>query len=74
MVLEGSSKEEATTREPLLLTLDQVSQSLHLSRTTLYRLIAQNGLPVIRIRRTVRISPVRLRQWLEQREQISSET
>jgi len=39
MLEEESHKEEVTPQEPLLWTLDQVSQTLHLGRTTLYRLI-----------------------------------
>ena len=63
---------EVACQEPLLLTLVQVSKSLNLSRTTLYRLIEEEGLPILRFGRSVRVNPVRLRAWLEQREQIFS--
>jgi excisionase family DNA binding protein len=61
--------EHATAQEPLLLTLNQASILLNLGRTTIYRLINQEGLPVMRFGRAVRIHPVHLREWLEQREQ-----
>jgi excisionase family DNA binding protein len=72
MLEEEPHKEDATSQEPLLWTLDQVSQTLSLGRTTLYRLIDQEGLPVMRFGRCVRVNPIRLRAWLEQREQMSS--
>ena len=61
--------ENATAREPLLLTLNQASTLLNLGRTTLYRLINKEGLPVMRFGRAIRIHPVHLREWLERRGQ-----
>jgi excisionase family DNA binding protein len=66
--------EHTTTQEPLLLTLNQASTLLNLGRTTLYQLINQEGLPVMRFGRSVRINPIRLREWLDQREQPLSDT
>jgi excisionase family DNA binding protein len=66
---EETRTENVTAQEPLLLTLNQASTLLNLGRTTLYRLINQEGLPVMRFGRSVRIHPVHLREWLEQREQ-----
>ena len=54
--------------QPLLLTIAQVSKSLGLSRTKIYALIATEGLPVIRFGRALRVSPISLQQWLQQRE------
>jgi excisionase family DNA binding protein len=66
---EETRTENTTTQEPLLLTLNQASTLLNLGRTTLYRLINQERLPVMRFGRAVRIHPVHLQEWLEQREQ-----
>lgn len=54
---------------PLLLNIPQVMKLLDLSRSKVDKLINREGLPVIRFGRAIRISPVSLQQWLEQREQ-----
>jgi excisionase family DNA binding protein len=54
--------------QPLLLNVSQVSKLLGLSRTTVYKLIDTEGLPVVRFGRAVRVRPTALQSWLEQRE------
>ena len=55
--------------QPLLLTIPQVAAMLGLGRTKVYELIDQEGLPVIRFGRAVRVSSLSLQQWIAQREQ-----
>jgi len=50
------------------LTIREVSEQLHLSRSTVYELIAREGLPVVHFGRAVRVSKVSLEQWLARRE------
>lgn len=59
------------SQQQALLTISQVAEMLGLGRTKVHELIAAEGLPVIRFGRSVRISPVKLQQWLEEREQRS---
>jgi excisionase family DNA binding protein len=60
--------QEANRMEvPTLLKIPEVAARLRLSRSQVSRLIAQERLPVIRFGRAVRISPMALQRWLEQR-------
>ena len=54
--------------EPLLLNIPQVCKMLSLSRTSVYKLIQAEGLPVVRFGKAVRVSPVALQQWLDRRQ------
>ncbi len=55
--------------EPLLLTIPQVAKSLGISRALVYTLLAKNeGPPVIRFGRSVRVSAASLRRWVEEQE------
>ncbi|HEY4035892.1 MAG TPA: helix-turn-helix domain-containing protein [Ktedonobacteraceae bacterium] len=60
-----------TTLESLqpLLTIPAVAKMLNVSRPTVYVLIDMEGLPIIRLGRSVRISPVSLQKWLAEHEQ-----
>ena len=58
-----------TAAQPLLLSISDVATSLGLGRSKVYELIAQEGLPVIRFGRSVRVSVASLQKWVEQREQ-----
>jgi excisionase family DNA binding protein len=61
---------QATTDlQPRLWTISQVSQALKLGRTKIYELIWKEHLPVQKFGRAVRVSPVELQRWLEEREQ-----
>lgn len=51
------------------LTIAEVSDQLHLSRSKVYDLMAREGLPVVRFGRAVRVSVVALHEWIDQREQ-----
>lgn len=62
------------TPEPLqplqpLLTIPVVAEMLGVSRPTVYQLINNEGLPVIKFRKARRISPLSLQNWLSEREQ-----
>jgi len=54
---------------PRLWTISQVCQALNLGRTKIYELIWKEHLPVQKFGRAVRISPLELQRWLEEREQ-----
>ena len=55
--------------QPLLLTIPQVAKSLGISRAMVYALLAKNeGPPVIRLGRSVRVSAASLRRWVEEQE------
>lgn len=51
----------------LLLNIAEVSEVLRLSRTKVYQLIACEGLPVVRLGKSVRVSAWSLERWIEQR-------
>ena len=61
-------KTDEVLLQPLLLNVPQVSELLGLSRTTVYKLIDTEGLPVVCFGRAVRVRPMALQSWLEQRE------
>jgi excisionase family DNA binding protein len=64
---QNASSQEAS--EPLLLTIAQAAKSLSISRAMLYALLAKNeGPPVIRLGRSVRVSAASLRRWVEEQE------
>ncbi len=52
-----------------LLTIPAVAKLLCVSRPTIYTLIDTEGLPIIKLGRSVRISPVSLQKWLVEHEQ-----
>lgn len=51
--------------QPLLWTVEQAMQELQVGRSKFYRLVNQEGLPLIRSGRWVRVSPDALRRWIE---------
>ena len=55
---------------PGLLTIPQVAEYLGVCRAHVYRLI-NNGLPVIRLGRSVRIQMTSLQRWLQDQEEIT---
>lgn len=58
--------------QPLLLTIPQAARSLGISRAKLYVLLAQQqGPPVIRFGRSVRISIDSLQKWIKEQENAS---
>lgn len=54
--------------QPRYITVEQAAKILCLGTTKVYEMIAYEGLPVVRFGRAVRINPVRLDEWLDQRE------
>ena len=55
---------------PGLLTIPQVAEYLGVCRAHVYKLI-NNGLPVIRLGRLVRIHKTSLQRWLEDQEHVT---
>ncbi|MDP7201215.1 MAG: helix-turn-helix domain-containing protein [Dehalococcoidia bacterium] len=49
----------------LLLTIPQVSETTHYSRSFIYEAIAAGSLKVVRKGRTIRVSAEDLRAWIE---------
>lgn len=66
-------RQESTRNEisvqPLLLTIPQVMKCLSLGRNKVYDLINDEGLPVQRFGRAVRVPYGELKQWLANRGQ-----
>jgi excisionase family DNA binding protein len=60
-----------TTPEQLqpLLTIPAVAKLLGVSRPTVYQLIDNDGLPVVKPRKARRVLPASLQSWLSEREQ-----
>ncbi len=56
--------------QPMALTITQVAQALGLSRSKVYQLIYQEGLPTVRFGRALRVRHAALLHWLEQREEV----
>lgn len=54
------------------LTVEQTRAELGFTRAFIDKLIREDGLPVIRIGRTIRIRRVALEAWLEAREQVTT--
>jgi excisionase family DNA binding protein len=59
---------EKASSLPLLLSVPQVAKTLGIGRTKVYELIADEGLPVIRFGRAVRVPVASLQRWVERRE------
>jgi len=52
--------------QSLLWTVKQTMQELQVGRSKFYRLVNQEGLPLIRSGRWVRVSPDALKRWIEE--------
>jgi excisionase family DNA binding protein len=57
--------EDSTLPSLPLMTIMDVAHHLKLSRATIYRLIAHEGLPTIHFGSAVRVDPTALRQWVQ---------
>ncbi len=69
--LEGGNTLEQhneTAPQLQLWTIGQVGKALNLGRTKIYDLIEKENLPVQKFGRAVRISPLELQRWLEERQ------
>jgi excisionase family DNA binding protein len=67
MRTKGDTMEEIPPTYPLLITVEEAAKILSLSRTMVYELINREGLPVHRFNSAVRISPIELKTWLDER-------
>jgi excisionase family DNA binding protein len=54
----------------MLLTIPEVAASLGLGRTKIYDLIANDGLPFVKLGTATRVSVISLQKWVEQREKL----
>ena len=57
--------------QPLLLTIPEVAALLRLGRTKVYDLIANDGLPFVKLGTATRVSVISLQKWVEQREKLA---
>lgn len=58
---------ERSTNPVLLMKVPEVAEQTGLATSYVWRLVAQGELPVVRIGRTVRIRPVDLERFIEER-------
>ena len=58
-------RKRETAIQPLLLSIPEVARSLSVSRSTVYKLIDVEGLPVVRFGRAVRVRVIALEQWVD---------
>ena len=61
-------EDQAETTLQLLLNVQQGAKLFNLGCTKVRQLISYEGLPVLRFGRAVRIDPIQLRAWLNQRQ------
>lgn len=59
----------ATTHQPLLITIEEAAKLLRMGKTKIYNLINNEGLPVKRFGKMVRISVTELQEWLDARKE-----
>jgi excisionase family DNA binding protein len=60
-------EETPPSTQQLLITVEEVARILSLSRTMVYELISCEGLPVHRFHTAIRVNPVELQIWLNER-------
>ncbi len=63
-------KESIPVQVQPLLTIPTVAKVLGVSRPTVYGFINNDGLPVIKLGKTIRVSPLSLQNWLAERERV----
>jgi len=51
--------------DKLLLRPPEVAEVLGIGRSKVYELLAQGALPLVRVGRSIRVSAVELRRWVE---------
>ncbi len=56
-------------QQPLLITVSEALAILKVGRTKFYRLINDEGLPVVKSGRWIRLSPTALQRWIEEHQQ-----
>jgi excisionase family DNA binding protein len=59
--------EETPPTPPFLITVEEAARLLSLSRTMMYELINREGLPVHRFHSAIRVNPIELQDWLNER-------
>lgn len=62
-------EQQNTPPQTLLWTVEQAMQALQVGRSKFYRLVNQEGLPLIRSGGWVRVSPDALKHWIAERQQ-----
>jgi len=50
-----------------LLTVDDLSKSLRVSRVWIYRLVREKKIPFYHVEKCIRFSPSEVNEWLEER-------
>lgn len=62
---------ERTSEDITYLSVEQVTEKLGISRPFCDRLIREEGLPIVRLGRSIRIKSSSLNKWMEKREMTS---
>ena len=65
---ELGSADDSPSSQPLLLTVPQAAQQMHVSPAMVYKLILTDGLPTVKLGRATRIVYSSLVDWLRERE------
>ncbi len=61
---------QQVSQQESLLTIQQVTEMLQVSRPTVYVLMEREGLPYLKIGKSLRFSPLSVHAWLAEREQV----
>lgn len=61
---------QQVSQQEQLLTIKGVTEMLQVSRPTVYALIEREGLPYLKIGKSLRFSPQSVRAWLADHEQV----
>ncbi len=66
MMIAISSQKQSLADEKLLFSVREVARVLGVCERTVWTMIKENGLPIVRLRGSVRIPKERLLQWIDQ--------
>ena len=73
-MLDCLSKEPSVAATPIVLTVPQVASALEVSRSTIYRIIAEGMLESVQVRGMTRIRPAAIERYLDALERSNRET
>lgn len=73
-MLDCLSKEPPVATPPIVFTVPQVAAALEVSRSTIYRIIAEGMLESVQVRGMTRIRPAAIERYLDALERSTRET
>ena len=59
------AQNESPSGTPLSMTIDEMAKELHISRTTAYDLVKQDGFPAFHVGRKILVNRKGLQQWMD---------